>query len=55
MNMKTYIEPKAKLIRLQSFYMLAQSSGVGVKTGDKVGNEYNEEDVSYSKEYNIWE
>lgn len=55
MNMKTYIEPKAKIMHLQTISLLTQSRGVGVKTGDKVGNEYNEEDVSYSKEYNIWE
>ena len=56
MNMKTYIEPKAKIIHLQqTISLLAESKRGGVKTGDKVGKEYNEEDVSYSKEYNDWD
>ena len=56
MNMKTYIEPKAKIIHLQqTISLLAESKRGGVKTGDKVGKEYNEEDVSYSKKYNDWD
>ena len=56
MNMKTYIEPKAKIIHLQqTISLLAESKRGGVKTGDKVGDEYSPNDVSYGKEYNDWD
>jgi hypothetical protein len=53
--MKTYIEPKAKIMHLQTISMLTQSKRGGVQTGDKVGDEYNPNDVSYGKEYNDWD
>ena len=53
--MKTYIKPKSKTLHLQTLGLLTQSPRGGVKTGDKVGDEYSESDVSYGKEFNRWD
>ena len=49
MNMKKYIKPLTKEIKVNSYNSLLAGSG-GVETGSSLGNEYSEGDVSYSKE-----
>ena len=43
---KIYISPKMKVIKSQRTHLLA-GSGEGVKNGDKLGDYYNESDVTY--------
>ncbi len=53
---KTYIAPKDKVITLNMDDMLMQGSGNGVATGCSVGDEYNNQDVSYAKQYkSLWD
>ena len=47
--MKKYIKPLTKEIKVNSYNSLL--AGSGVETGSSLGNEYNEGDVSYGKEF----
>ena len=47
--MKKYIKPLTKEIKVNSYNSLL--AGSGVETGSSLGNEYNKDDVSYSKEF----
>lgn len=49
---KIYFAPLAKMIVLDGDVMIAGSTGVA--TGDVLGDEYNDQDVSYSYRRSIW-
>ena len=49
-DMKTYIEPTIKIVELKAEGIIAASGGVD--NGSTTINNYNEDDVSYSKEDN---
>lgn len=53
MMKKTYFAPTAKTIDLCNETLIAASPGVS--TGSGLGNEYDEEDVSYSNHRSIWD
>lgn len=50
---KTYIEPMVELTIVNMLPLMGASQ---VKTGGKLGDEYNENDVTYSRRHNdIWD
>lgn len=51
--MKTYIKPDTSLHQLKSVTLLGESQA-GVQDGDAVQDEYNSEDVSYSRSASLW-
>lgn len=51
--MKKYIAPISKYMDIDTEDMLQDSNG-GVATGCSLGDEFIEEDVSYSKQFNFF-
>jgi len=52
--MKTYIKPDTSLHQLKGVTLLSSASEGGVQDGDAVQDEYNSEDVSYSRSASLW-
>ena len=51
--MKKYIQPEIIISELQA--SAALMAGSGVANGDSVGNEYNSNDVTYSRDGSDWD
>lgn len=50
MKMKKYIAPATEIVHVKvENELLASSPNPGVTTGDDLGDEYQEEDITYSK------
>ena len=52
--MKKYENPMLQIVSIKNNDIIA-TSGEGVNTGDKLGNNYNSDDVSYAPDRFIWD
>ena len=53
--MKTYLRPELCIVELQQSHSILAGSG-GVKDGDSVGDSYNRDDVTFSRNHNsFWD
>lgn len=53
--MKTYIKPDTSLYQLKGVTLLTDASTAGVQNDDTVQDEYDSEDVSYSRPITVWD
>lgn len=49
--MKKYIKPEMEIVNVY----VEQTVLTGVSNGNEVGNDYNGEDVTYSRDYDNWD
>ena len=53
--MKKYIKPELDIVNVNVEQPMLTATGGGVNDGDNVGNSYNSQDVTYSRDFDDWD